>query len=231
MQDIDLNKVVRHQGEDGLRQKPSKKNEKYQDNHMAVILQKLFGSLGDWCADPHLRDASGAVIRRNGGKSYIQPDFCNYKLKLIIEIDGDAPTQSRYGGGHFSDEEKAINDNQKDEIYKEQGFEVIHIPYFVQLDEAMVNFYFGKYGVSCKDKLYKNADMHGFLHPKCSLPVSFAPTGIKNFEKIMASIPTSVRDKIIETLKVRINKFEDEGFDTESATNKVLPQCLRYLIK
>ena len=126
----------------------------------------------------------------------IKPDFryesINIKgknIKLIIEFDGEQ---------HYTKALEVLKDNKKDQLYKERGYEVIRFPYFIQLTEEIVEYYFGK------NMKFDNSYKHGFVDKKAILPSDFCELGIERFMKELNfynSISSKITTSIIETLK------------------------------
>lgn len=210
---------------DGLREHPNK-GEGLQDNHMMSVLQRLFPEYDEscWIVNKGIHDGSGKCYHKPGNpKSFYKPDFRNDKLKIIIEVDGAG---GKYPN-HFSDPEKCKTDIEKAELYESLGYKAVFIPPYIQLDAEMVKYYFG---IDYPVKLYPAASEHGFAHPKISLPAMFCKLGADRFCKDMDSLPVSVREKIVQTLKERIAGFEKEGFSHEDAMAKVLlPSMWKYV--
>lgn len=77
------------------------------------------------------------------------------------------------------------------------GYKVISIPYFIQLDSYTINILFDK-NISIKSSY-----PHGFIDSKCILPCDFCYLGLKRFKqdicmfkKIERNIGKSLLDKI-----------------------------------
>ena len=68
-------------------------------------------------------------------KGYCRPDFRSDSLKMVVEFDGKL---------HYTNPGNIIADRQKDEVYKEAGYKVVRIPYFIQLTNEVVEKLFGK---------------------------------------------------------------------------------------
>ena len=86
------------------------------DEYLAVI----FPSVNDWIHD------KGFASKR--------PDFRSPSLKLIVEFDGLQ---------HYTDPRKILQDQKNTEIYNNNGYKVVRIPYFIQLSNAVVKQLFG----------------------------------------------------------------------------------------
>ena len=70
-----------------------------------------------------------------GAKGDCRPDFRSDSLKIVIEFDGIL---------HYTNPGNIIADRKKDEAYKEAGYKVVRIPYFIQLTNEVVEKLFGK---------------------------------------------------------------------------------------
>ena len=214
----------------GLREKPQKDKvsgqlEPEQPYHMTSILRKLYPGI-EWRQGSKantLVDLDGNKVEKEMGGT-LQPDFLSTELALIVEIDGNSDVKY---GGHFTSTEQAIKDIERTKKFLELGYRMVSIPPYIQLDEVMIDYYFD---IKYPEKLYPAASEHGFAHPLIPLPASFCKLGVDRFNKDMETIPQSVKDKIIQTLKERISGFEEEGFSKEDAMAKVLlPSMWHYV--
>ena len=97
---------------DGLRDKPYKR-EPYKDNHLKGVLEKLFPH-NDWLYNKGIKDSTGKCIKSPSGKKYF-PDAHCVNLKLAIEVDGDSISFRN----HFSKEDVAIHDLERDKYYRD----------------------------------------------------------------------------------------------------------------
>lgn len=99
-------------------------------------LEVIFPEVKDWIHDK----TTGIYL--DDKKFNGRPDYRSEKLKMIIEFDG-LP--------HYKNPDVIINDEFKNAIYKEAGYKVIRIPYFIQLSNDVVEKLFG---VKIKEKLF-----------------------------------------------------------------------------
>ena len=214
----------------GLREKPLKdKNgilEPEQPYHMTSVLRRLFPKVlwRQGSKENTLVDLEGNKVDKKMGGS-LQPDFLSTELALIVEIDGNSDVKY---GGHFTSTEQAIKDIERTNKFLDLGYRVVSITPYIQLDEVMIDYYFG---INYPEKLYPAASEHGFAHPLISLPASFCKLGVDRFNRDMETMPQSVRDKIIQTLKERISGFEKEGFSRDDAMSKVLLPSMWHYVK
>jgi len=123
----------------------------------------------------------------------------------IVEFDGDA---------HYRDPLKIKVDHEKDMVANELVYQVIRIPYWVQLTNETLGFYFGLKANVIQDF------PHGFISTKL-FPASYCEMGIKRFEEELYSLPSAVKDAVIKSLRERI---------AEHGKEYVLPTRLQSII-
>lgn len=205
---------------EGLRQGPTKdKGQQLKPNHMASVLMKLFP---DFCLPQkhsYLRDDKNLLVKTKSGHR-VQPDFILLNQKIIVEVDGQSQNV-----GHYTKTKICIDDMEKDEVYEKLGWNVIRIPAYVQLDEETVKFYFG---MDYREELYPACHLHGFLHDKIALPTDFCDLGLERFYKEMESLPVGVKSKILDTLRERVIRFQEKGYDYQTAKMLVVPENFKY---
>jgi hypothetical protein len=121
-----------------------------------------------------------------------RPDYRNDVLKIAIEFDGYQ---------HYTKANIINRDKEKDRIYKKEGYKVIRIPYFVQLDSEVINNLFN-IEIELATKY-----PHGFIanNNTMILPADYCELGIKRFKEdlkrfyyIREDIVNSLRHKSIE---------------------------------
>ncbi len=125
----------------------------------------------------------------------IRPDFRIEKHKLIIEFDGDR---------HYRLAKVILEDDSKNKIYADKGYNVIRIPYYVQLSQLVVEKLFGDY---IKDVSAYNNYPHGFIASTALLPANFCEIGVykfieelKSFSYIKKEILSSLENKLVELI-------------------------------
>ncbi len=91
-------------------------------------LAKIFPDVDDWIHD----QTTG--LYKDGKRVKMRPDYRSEKLKLIIEIDG-LP--------HYTNPENIIKDESNTLFYNDNGYDVVRIPYFIQLSNKAVKVLFG----------------------------------------------------------------------------------------
>lgn len=207
---------------EGLRQGPTKNDGKpLKPNDMANVLMKLYPGFNLPQTQAFLKDNQGAIVKTKSGHR-VQPDFVINDHNIIVEVDGQ-----NHRIGHYTQTKICIDDMEKDEVYKKLGWTVIRIPAYVQLDQETINSLFG---LDYCQELYPACHLHGFLHEEIALPADFCNLGLKRFYKEMEILPTTVREKILDTLKKRITRFQEQGYDYTSAKLMVVPENFKYNI-
>jgi len=89
-------------------------------------LKVIFPKIDDWINDKALGMVNDKLYRS-------RPDYRSEKLKLIVEFDG-LP--------HYTKPDIIEKDLKNNELYKNFGYKVIRIPYFVQLTNKAVKTLF-----------------------------------------------------------------------------------------
>ncbi len=125
---------------------------------------------------------------------------------LIIEFDGY---------GHYNQPDNILVDGLKDGVYQDMGYEIVRIPYFIQISKEVVNLLFDK------DVNIEQVYPHGFIDSKSMLPAYFCELGIKRFQRDLDRFDI-VKDDIIKSLD---DKYEEYG-----NINFVLPPSLHKLL-
>ncbi len=87
-------------------------------------LKAIFPETDDWVHDKIIPD-SGRRLR---------PDYRSESLKLIVEFDGFP---------HYRQPDKIRSDEKNTEFYRELGYTVVRIPFFIQLTKKAIKTLFG----------------------------------------------------------------------------------------
>jgi len=136
-----------------------------------------------------------------------RPDYQSKKLKIIIEFDGYS---------HYCNSKQIKRDNTKDYEYKNLGYKIFRIPYFIQLSNNLIFLIFNdNFNI---EQIYPN----GFIDSKAILPADFCELGNKKFLNNLDTFYYCKTD-IINSLKNKVNELND--------INLVLPPSLNYIIK
>ena len=167
-----------------------------------LVQSKLSATLQAIVGDAAWRGTEVRVIaeRRRRWDMVYQGDLG----QVAVEFDGDA---------HYRDSLKIKADLEKDELARLGGYKVVRVPYWVQLTSETLAHYFGLEADIIQDF------PHGFITTKM-FPASFCEMGVTRFERELDSLPTSVREAVISSLRLRAAEYEIEY---------VLPKKLKSL--
>ena len=135
-----------------------------------------------------------------------RPDYRCDELKLIIEFDGDR---------HYREAQKIKREEEKNEAYTQMGYNVIRIPYFVQLSTEVIKNLFDK------DVEYIQTYPHGFISPTVIMPTDFCELGIEKFKLDLKRFKYIETD-ILHSLINKVKELNDKDF--------VIPKSLNYLL-
>jgi hypothetical protein len=161
---------------------------------LANALRQLMGS--QWL---------GSQVKLPGSPYRWDAAFQLESTHVLVEFDGD---------DHYCNTIKIMVDRKKDLLAFEQESKLVRIPYWVQLDNVTIQYYFGF-----------PADIlpgfrHGFITTKV-FPASFCELGIERFRREFEDLPVPVREAVSESLRDRIQEY---------AIEYVLPKSLRYIV-
>lgn len=126
----------------------------------------------------------------------MRPDYRNDSTKTIVEFDGYL---------HYTSAKRIISDKIKDELYINNGYHVIRIPYFVQLSEQVI------YNLFEIDIDYKQNYPHGFIDKTCILPADFCSLGIEKFKNDLKRFHF-ISDEITKSLLNKIETYGDRRY-------------------
>ena len=121
-----------------------------------------------------------------------RPDYVEYSLKIILEFDG--PT-------HYTNPKIILNDYKKEDIIKKEGYKLIRIPFFVQLDKITINKLFNRNVINgCNYK-------QGFISKEKTLrlPSEFCELGVERFKKDLINF-NYLKEDILKSLYDRIQE-------------------------
>ena len=109
--------------------------------------------------------------------------------KIFVEFDGYL---------HFTCPDQIERDTRKDLVILEQypDYELVRIPYFVQLDVDTFKFYF-------KEELKLDIEYypHGFIDKKAKRPNAFCFQGVLKYKDILDKLPEEVAYLIKDSTK------------------------------
>lgn len=131
----------------------------------------------------------GSALRR------MRPDYRCEELKLILEFNGYS---------HYCNPVQILNDYKKMNEYKNLGYTVVAIPYFIQMcDEVITLITLGKV------KKYKQEYPHGFIDNKAVLPSYFCSLGIVRYNTELNGIFSFAKADIEASLDAHIKSGKD----------------------
>ncbi|WP_281652309.1 hypothetical protein [Microbacterium aurum] len=117
-------------------------------------------------------------------------------------IDGRRVCVEFDGNDHYQSSLAIKADREKDRAAAAQGHRVVRVPYWVQLTTATATHYFGW------DITVEQNYAHGFIDSKI-FPASFCEMGIERFRTELDSLPISVRDDVVRSLRDRSSRYGD----------------------
>ncbi len=131
---------------------------------------------------------TGGQVKLPGSRRRFDMAFVDNGTTTLIEYDGDE---------HYRDSLKIKADRQKDQLATDNGMRLIRVPYWVQLDQIMAHHWFG-----IKAEIEQSFP-HGFITTKL-FPASFCELGVARFRHELESLPVTVHDSIVESLRARV---------------------------
>lgn len=174
---------------------------------LGEILEVLYSNF-NWLHDKKFEAVEG--IKHN-----FRPDYCCHELKMCVEFDGP---------DHFTKANVIQADFKKDSTLRELGYEVIRIPYFVQLDTEGIRYFFNlsaelNYGFK-----------HGFISRGVTLPANFCEQGIWKFKDIMFHLEQAEHNGIVNIFsqikQSLLNRISSSKLAEDVAIITVIPSPL-----
>ena len=122
-------------------------------------LKVIFPDIDDWVHDKALGlTVNNKVCRK-------RPDYRSEKLKMIVEFDGIQ---------HYTMPDRIKNDVLSTKFYESLGYKVVRIPYFIQLTNKAVKYFFN---VDVKEPLF-NENIHSMDKNERNTPAFLCGAGI-----------------------------------------------------
>jgi very-short-patch-repair endonuclease len=125
-----------------------------------------------------------------------QPDFRSEQHRLIVEFDGD---------DHYRSVRRIFGDRERDAVLSAAGYQVVRVPYFVQLTQVVIANLFGQMARDHRDFLNFP---HGFIAPTVVMPADFCELGIARFEDDLERF-AYIRGEILDSLKRAVTTRDD----------------------
>lgn len=160
-------------------------------------LEVIFPDTADWIHDK-------AFGLHNNVSYRIRPDYRSDSLKMIVEFDG-LP--------HYQDPTIIIKDDKNSEIYRQNGYKVVRIPYFIQLTNGAVEKLFG---------VKVNEPLFNIVHPSLGgiemkhNPSSLCPEGLKRMAREFKRFP--------EQYEINIQSLKAMNDDMLSGVNYLIEE-------
>lgn len=144
-------------------------------------LEVIFPDVNDWIHDK-------GVELPDGRKSRCRPDYRSEQLKLIVEFDGVQ---------HYTNPKNILKDEEHNKVYKDAGYKVVRIPYFIQLTQKAVKTMFGVKVDPLFDESFPSMGVKGG-----NTPAYLCPAGLKRMAKDFILFP--------EQYEVNINALKQQ---------------------
>lgn len=151
-------------------------------------LSTIFPNTNDWIHDKAFGIHEDIINYK------IRPDYRSDSLKLVVEFDG-LP--------HYTNPAVIIKDDNNSNIYRQNGYKVVRIPYFIQLTNDAVEKLFG---VKVKEPLFNvTYPSLGGVEMKHN-PSCLCPEGLKRMAKEFKDFPEQYEINI-QSLKAMNNEM------------------------
>lgn len=122
-------------------------------------LKVIFPDIDDWVHDKALGLTVNNIVCRK------RPDYRSEKLKMIVEFDGIQ---------HYTMPDRIKNDVLSTKFYESLGYKVVRIPYFIQLTNKTVKYFFN---VDVKEPLF-NENIHSMDKNDRNTPAFLCGAGV-----------------------------------------------------
>lgn len=159
---------------------------------LADTLSKVAGK--HWC---------GKEVQLRGTPRTWDMAFYTDEGITLVEYDG---------GHHYCNPMRSRIDRAKDRLAERHNYQIIHFPYWLQLDTFTLSHFFHL------DAEIKKGIPHGFITTRV-FPADFCESGLKRFLRELHELPRPVGDAVARSLR---DRTEEYGVD------RVLPEELRY---
>lgn len=142
------------------------------ENYLKIIFPKI----DDWTHDKALGMVNGTNYRN-------RPDYRSEELKLIIEFDGLQ---------HYTKPDIIEKDLKNTELYKNFGYKVVRIPYFIQLTNKAVKTLFD---VDVSEELFDETISSLGIEGQ-NTPAYLCPAGVKRMAGEFKKFPEQYKTNI-----------------------------------
>ncbi len=163
-------------------------------------LKVIFPKIDDWIHDKALGIVNGINYR-------CRPDYRSEELKLIIEFDGLQ---------HYTKPNIIEKDLKTTELYKGFGYEVVRIPYFIQLSTKAVKILFN---VVVSEELFDET-ISSLGIEGLNTPAYLCPAGVRRMALEFKKFPEQYKTNI-EFLKMQNSPFKSGVEFLENEYNNI----------
>ena len=162
-------------------------------------LKVIFPKIDDWIHDKPLGMVNDTLYKS-------RPDYRSEKLKLIIEFDGLQ---------HYTKPDIIEKDLKTTELYKNFGYKVVRIPYFIQMTNKAVKTLFD---VDVSEVLFDETISSLGIEGK-NTPAYLCPAGVKRMAEEFKKFPEQYKTNI-DFLKKQNDPFKSGAEFLENEYNK-----------
>ncbi len=127
-------------------------------------------------------------------KSRVRPHYHAPDLRLVVQFDDPR---------HYTQPIRIVRDEEENRFFMQHDYEIVHIPYFVQLSSEVIARLFG---TTCS---YKQQYPHGFVHRNTVLPAAFCCLGIERFVGDLERF-SFIREEILKSLEQKVALIKNE---------------------
>lgn len=162
-------------------------------------------TIAGYLTQPKLAEALQQIVDPNdwlGTEIPVPKTRC--KWDMGFKLDGRVVIVEFDGYGHYTEPLVIKRDREKDLVAAGLGYKVVRVPYWVQLTNETLEFYFGI-------KAQINQDFpHGFISKPPKLPSCYCTLGAQKFDSEINTLPDTVKNAIIQSLKKWAEKYGEE---------------------
>lgn len=156
-------------------------------------LEVIFPDVHDWVHDQSIKINDKVLVDEKSNPIRTRPDYWSGQLHLVVEFDG-LP--------HYTNPDVILKDIENTQRYGKTGFNVVRIPYFIQLSRSAVKTLFG---VDVKQELFdENIPSMGVKGR--NTPAYLCNEGIKRMAREFARFPKQYQVNLL-ALKDANNSF------------------------
>lgn len=156
-------------------------------------LEVLFPEVHDWVHDQSIKINGKTLVDEKGNIIRTRPDYWSEQLHLVVEFDG-LP--------HYTNPDVILKDIENTQRYEKAGFDVVRIPYFIQLSRNAVKTLFG---VDVKQELFDESIPSMGLKGR-NTPAYLCHEGIKRMAREFVRFPEQYQVNM-KALKDANNSF------------------------